>query len=106
MNWTGWRLLEAARHPRHYPAVQAFHKGWLLVVAWEKTSIFTVKGTITMKSSTTDKIEGGLREAKGKVKEEVGQATGNADLEGRGVAEKMAGKAQRKVGDVKKVFNQ
>jgi len=57
-----------------------------------------------MKSSTKDKIKGGINEAKGKVKEETGRATGNPDLRDRGTAEKISGKVQRKVGDVKKVF--
>jgi uncharacterized protein YjbJ (UPF0337 family) len=57
-----------------------------------------------MNSSTTDKIKGGIREAKGKVKEEAGKAIGNPDLRDRGAAEKVAGKVQNKVGDVKKVF--
>jgi uncharacterized protein YjbJ (UPF0337 family) len=57
-----------------------------------------------MKSSTKDKIKGGIQEAKGKVKETTGRATGNRDLEDRGTLEKAGGKIQRKVGDVKKVF--
>lgn len=57
-----------------------------------------------MKSSTKDKIKGTMREAKGKVKEEAGRATGNRDMQDRGTAEKTGGKIQRKVGDVKKVF--
>ena len=57
-----------------------------------------------MKSSTKDKIKGGINEAKGKVKEETGKAIGNPDLRDRGTAEKVSGKVQRKVGDVKKVF--
>ncbi len=57
-----------------------------------------------MKSSTKDKIEGAAHEAKGKLKEIVGKAVGNPDLQDRGTAEKIAGKVQRKVGDVKKVF--
>ncbi|PZR77157.1 MAG: CsbD family protein [Chthoniobacterales bacterium] len=57
-----------------------------------------------MKSSTKDKIKGTMREAKGKVKEEAGRATGNRDMQDRGIAEKAGGKIQRKVGDVKKVF--
>jgi uncharacterized protein YjbJ (UPF0337 family) len=42
--------------------------------------------------------------AVGKVKEETGKAIGNQDLEDRGTAEKVGGKVERKVGDVKKVF--
>jgi len=59
-----------------------------------------------MKSSTKDKIKGGFREAKGKVKEKAGRATGNPDLQDRGTAEKAGGKLQRKLGDVEKVFEQ
>jgi uncharacterized protein YjbJ (UPF0337 family) len=57
-----------------------------------------------MKSSTKDKIKGGLREAKGKVKEESGKAIGNPNLRDRGTDEKISGKVQKKIGDVKKVF--
>ena len=57
-----------------------------------------------MNSSTKDKIEGRSKEAVGKVKEETGEAIGNPSLQDRGATEKVAGKAQRKVGDVKKVF--
>jgi uncharacterized protein YjbJ (UPF0337 family) len=59
-----------------------------------------------MKESTKDKIEGTLHEAKGKVKEETGKAIGNPDLQDRGTGEKIAGKVQKKVGDVEKVFEQ
>ena len=61
---------------------------------------------IFMKSSTKDKIKGGFREAKGKVKEEAGKVTGNPDLHDRGTLEKAGGKVQRKIGDVKKVFEE
>jgi uncharacterized protein YjbJ (UPF0337 family) len=57
-----------------------------------------------MDSSTKDKTKGRLHEAKGKMKEEAGKAIGNRDLEERGAAEKTGGKVERKVGDVKKVF--
>ena len=40
----------------------------------------------------------------GSVKEKVGGAIGNPDLRDRGTAEKVEGKVQDKVGDVKKVF--
>jgi uncharacterized protein YjbJ (UPF0337 family) len=59
-----------------------------------------------MKSSTTDKIKGTFNEAKGKAKEKVGKATGNPDQRDQGTAEKIGGKVQRKIGDVKKVFDQ
>jgi uncharacterized protein YjbJ (UPF0337 family) len=57
-----------------------------------------------MKDSTKDKIEGGAHELKGAVKEKVGHATKNPDLESEGSAEKVGGKIQKKVGDVEKVF--
>lgn len=59
---------------------------------------------IDMKSSTRDKIEGAAHEAKGKVKEVAGKVIGNPNLQDGGTAEKVAGKVQKKVGDVKKVF--
>jgi uncharacterized protein YjbJ (UPF0337 family) len=58
-----------------------------------------------MKSSTKDKIKGTLREAKGKVKEGSGKAVGNPNLRDRGTDEKVAGKIQKKIGDIKKVFD-
>ena len=57
-----------------------------------------------MSSSTQDKIKGRAKEVAGKVKEETGKAIGNPDLRDRGTAEKIDGKVERKVGDVKKVF--
>ena len=57
-----------------------------------------------MKSSTKDKIKGRIDEAKGKVKEKTGEATGDSDLRDRGTGENAVGKIQRKIGDVKKVF--
>ena len=58
----------------------------------------------SMNSSSKDKVKGTTKEAIGKVKEETGKAIGNPDLQNRGSAEKFAGKIERKVGDVKKVF--
>jgi len=57
-----------------------------------------------MKSSGTDKTEGKLHEAKGKVKEVIGKAVGNPNLQVEGKNEHAAGKVQEKRGDVKKVF--
>ena len=59
-----------------------------------------------MKSSTKDKIKGAFSEGKGKVKEKAGKATGDPDLRDRGTLEKASGKVQRKIGDVKKSFEQ
>ena len=57
-----------------------------------------------MKPSTKDKAQGTFHEVKGKVKEEVGRATNNPDLEAEGQAEKIVGKVQKKIGRVKKVL--
>ena len=57
-----------------------------------------------MTSSTTDEIEGKLHEARGKVKETVGQATNNPALEAEGKDENTSGKVQKKVGRIKKIF--
>lgn len=56
-----------------------------------------------MKDSTKDKVEGTLHNAKGAVKEKVGRTVGNPDLEARGNTEKVAGKVQKKIGEVEKV---
>ena len=61
---------------------------------------------VFMKSSTKDKIKGAFEEARGKMKEETGKVTRNPDLQDRGTVEKIGGKVQRKIGDVKKVFEQ
>ena len=57
-----------------------------------------------MNSSAKDKVMGTAREAVGKVKEATGKATGNPDLQDEGTAERVVGKVQKKVGDIKKVF--
>jgi uncharacterized protein YjbJ (UPF0337 family) len=59
-----------------------------------------------MKSSTTDKIEGNVKQVKGKIKEAAGKVTGDVDLQDRGTADVVAGKVQKKVGDVKKVVEE
>ena len=57
-----------------------------------------------MKPSTTDQIEGAFHEAKGKVKETVGHAAKNPDLESEGKVENLGGKVQKKIGQVEKVL--
>jgi uncharacterized protein YjbJ (UPF0337 family) len=52
------------------------------------TTAFIARDFVLMKSSTKDKIKGGFKKAKGKVKEKAGKATGNPDLRDRGTAEK------------------
>ena len=57
-----------------------------------------------MKSSTKDKAEGKYHEVKGKIKEMAGELTDNPELEAEGASEKMSGKVQKKIGEVKEVF--
>lgn len=57
-----------------------------------------------MKSSTKDQVEGAFHEVKGAVKEVAGIISDNPLLEAEGSDEKIAGKVQGKVGQVKKVF--
>ena len=70
------------------------------------TAGLIVRDVVSMKSSTKDKIKGAFKEGKGKVKEKAGKATGDPDLRDRGTLERAGGKVQRKIGDVKKVFEQ
>jgi uncharacterized protein YjbJ (UPF0337 family) len=57
-----------------------------------------------MKPSTKDQVEGTLHEVKGKVKEAAGRVANSPDLTHKGEAEALAGKVQKKVGQVKQVF--
>jgi uncharacterized protein YjbJ (UPF0337 family) len=57
-----------------------------------------------MKASTKDTVKGKAHELKGKVKEKIGKATNNPNLEAAGRAEKVSGKIQKKIGQVEKVL--
>jgi uncharacterized protein YjbJ (UPF0337 family) len=57
-----------------------------------------------MNPSTKDEMKGKFHEVKGTIKEKVGQATNNPDLEDKGRAEHIAGKIQKKVGQIEKVL--
>jgi uncharacterized protein YjbJ (UPF0337 family) len=57
-----------------------------------------------MQDSMKDKMEGKFHEVKGKVKEQVGRATNDPNTEAEGQDEKVGGKIQKKIGDIKKVF--
>ena len=56
-----------------------------------------------MKPSTENQIAGKVHEVKGKIKEKVGRLTNDPDLEGQGIGEKIAGKIQKKIGQLEKV---
>jgi len=57
-----------------------------------------------MKSSTKDQAEGKFHAVKGTIKEVAGKLSDNPELEGEGAGEKIAGKVQEKIGQIKKVL--
>ncbi|MGB9082307.1 MAG: CsbD family protein [Desulfuromonadaceae bacterium] len=57
-----------------------------------------------MKSSTKDQAQGKFHEMKGAAKEIAGKLSDNPKLQAEGTIEKIAGKVQKKVGQVKKVL--
>ena len=57
-----------------------------------------------MKSSTQDQTEGKFHKVKGQLKEIAGKLGMNSELEAEGKDEKIAGKVQEKIGQVKKVL--
>jgi uncharacterized protein YjbJ (UPF0337 family) len=58
-----------------------------------------------MKDSMKDQVGGKVHEIKGKIKEKTGELINDPNLQDRGTDEKVAGKVQKKVGQVEKVFN-
>ena len=59
-----------------------------------------------MKPSTEDKAEGKIHEVKGKIKESLGKATNDPDLEVSGNAEKNVGKVQNLIGRAEKAVGE
>lgn len=57
-----------------------------------------------MKSGNRDKVEGALHVAKGSLKVVAGKLTDNPKMQLKGTAEKVVGKVQQKIGEVKKVL--
>jgi len=57
-----------------------------------------------LKQSTEDQIKGKLHQLKGKVKEQAGKVTNNPRLAAEGQREMLAGVVQKKVGQIRKVF--
>jgi uncharacterized protein YjbJ (UPF0337 family) len=57
-----------------------------------------------MKSSTKDQAEGAFHKLKGTAKEIAGILSDNPKLEVEGSDEKIAGKVQEKIGQIKKVL--
>jgi uncharacterized protein YjbJ (UPF0337 family) len=59
-----------------------------------------------MNQSTKDEIKGKLHEVKGAAKEKAGHLTNNTELAGKGQNEKLAGKIQKKLGQIERVFEE
>jgi uncharacterized protein YjbJ (UPF0337 family) len=57
-----------------------------------------------MKSGAQDQVEGMFHKAKGKLKELAGKLGMNSGLEAEGKDEKISGKIQEKIGQVKMVL--
>ena len=55
-----------------------------------------------MKESTSDKISGLAKQAKGKVQSAAGKVTGSTRLKIKGAANQAVGKIQEKMGDAEK----
>jgi uncharacterized protein YjbJ (UPF0337 family) len=68
-----------------------------------KPFIGATRRTTIVKPSTKNEIAGRIHEVKGTIKEKIGQLTNDPDLEGEGIGEKIAGKVEKKIGQVEKV---
>jgi uncharacterized protein YjbJ (UPF0337 family) len=51
-----------------------------------------------------DQVKGAVKDAAGKVQEQVGVATGSTDQQDKGVVKQVEGKVQKAYGDVKEVL--
>jgi uncharacterized protein YjbJ (UPF0337 family) len=49
----------------------------------------------------SDKIKSGVSKAKGEVKDQIGNATGNSRLQAEGKKDKLKGEVQEKIGELK-----
>jgi uncharacterized protein YjbJ (UPF0337 family) len=55
-----------------------------------------------MKQSTKDQAAGKAQVVKGKIKEKVGQVSGNMDLENEGTTDRVVGKGREVIGKIEK----
>jgi uncharacterized protein YjbJ (UPF0337 family) len=80
--------------------VSAEHGNWCAIC---KIQAVVLKED-TMKTSIRDKAEGAFHELKGTAKEIAGRLKEDPNLEAAGVGEKIAGRVQEKLGQIKKVL--
>jgi uncharacterized protein YjbJ (UPF0337 family) len=57
-----------------------------------------------MKNSKKDQVGGKARELKGRIKEKMGRALNNREMEEKGRLERAGGRIRKKIGDVEQVF--
>jgi uncharacterized protein YjbJ (UPF0337 family) len=57
-----------------------------------------------MKAGIKDELKGKAHQVKGAIKETAGKVISNPRLEAKGHHERVAGKVQKKIGQVEKVF--
>jgi uncharacterized protein YjbJ (UPF0337 family) len=82
-------------------------RNYALVMEWRHDrNLIARRKAKTMKPSTQDRTEGKVHEVKGKIKEQVGKATNDPDLEVSGNAEKKAGKVQKWIGRAEKAVGE
>jgi uncharacterized protein YjbJ (UPF0337 family) len=58
-----------------------------------------------MKNGIKDEVAGKTHEVKGAIKEAAGRVTGNPRVEADGQDEKIAGKVQKKIGQIERVVD-
>jgi uncharacterized protein YjbJ (UPF0337 family) len=65
--------------------------------------ISTEKEMLSMNdhNGISDKIKSGVSKAKGEVKDQIGNATGNSRLQAEGKMDKLKGEVQEKIGELK-----
>jgi uncharacterized protein YjbJ (UPF0337 family) len=68
-----------------------------------KNLISSQKEMLTMNdhNGLSDKMKSGVSKAKGEVKDQVGNATGNSRLQAEGKKDKLKGEIQEKIGELK-----
>jgi uncharacterized protein YjbJ (UPF0337 family) len=73
---------------------------FMVAPVYDPTAFTTLEATTMNK----DRIRGSAKQAKGKIKEVVGKATGDRKLEGQGKADQLKGKVRSAVGGLKETL--
>jgi uncharacterized protein YjbJ (UPF0337 family) len=70
-------------------------------IALREHASFPFRGSALEEAMDKDRIIGSAKEVKGKIKEAVGKAVGDAKLESEGKADRVEGKVQNVIGGLK-----